>query len=110
MADTARSYLVNRVNNKNIDSKFPAFWGPNYDWKPDQTHGGVIMQTLQSMLMQTDGKKIYLLPAFPKDWNANFKLHAPFNTTIQGKVTNNKIIDLKVKPEYRKKDIVIVGR
>lgn len=108
MTDTVRSYLVSRVKNKNIDSKFPAFWGPNYDWTPDQTHGGIIMKTLQSMLMQTDGKKIYLLPAFPKDWNANFKLHAPFNTTIQGIVKDNKIVKLKVKPEYRRKDIVIV--
>jgi hypothetical protein len=29
------------------------------------------------MLMQTVGRKILLLPAWPKNWNADFKLHAP---------------------------------
>ncbi|MBD0320245.1 MAG: hypothetical protein ICV87_07925 [Gemmatimonadetes bacterium] len=35
---------------------------------------------------QTDGRKIYLLPAWPQDWQASFKLHAPYNTVVEGKV------------------------
>ncbi|MFH1194676.1 MAG: DUF5703 domain-containing protein [bacterium] len=108
MVDTVKQYLVGRAKNKNIESRFPAFWGPNYDWTPDQDHGSVLMKSLQSMLMQTDDKKIYLLPAWPKDWNADFKLFAPFNTVIQCEVKKGKITKLVVEPESRKADIVIV--
>src|SRR5258707_7493401 len=31
-----------------------------------------------------------LLPAWPDNWDADFKLHAPFNTTIQGRVVKGK--------------------
>jgi len=108
LTDTVKSYIVERASNKNPDSEFPAFWGPNYDWTPDQTHGGVLMKTLQSMIMQTDGNKIYLLPAFPKEWNADFKLHAPYNTIVEGTVKNNKVVKLKVTPASRNKDVIIV--
>jgi hypothetical protein len=108
LTDTVKNYLSERAANKNEDSEFPAFWGPNYDWTPDQTHGGVLMQTLQSMIMQTDGDKIYLLPAFPKEWNADFKLHAPYNTIVEGTVKNNKVVKLKVTPASRIKDVVVV--
>ena len=91
---------------KRPDSRFPAFWGPNFDWIPDQCNGSVILSTLQYMLMQTDGKKIILLPAWPKEWNASFKLHAPYQTTVEGRVENGKVVDLKVTPESRMKDIV----
>ncbi|MEN9468489.1 MAG: hypothetical protein RL630_222 [Verrucomicrobiota bacterium] len=112
----AKDLLIQSVINENLigneverskrpDSRFPAFWGPNFDWIPDQCHGSVIERVLQCMLIQTDGKKIFLLPAWPKDWNASFKLHAPYQTTVEGRVENGKVLDLKVTPESRKKDI-----
>jgi alpha-L-fucosidase 2 len=73
---------------------------------PDQCHASVILTTLQYMLMQTDGKAIHLLPAWPADWNASFKLNAPYQTTVEGRVENGKVVDLKVTPESRTKDIV----
>ena len=82
-------------------------WGPNFDWVPDQDHGGVLMKAAQSMLMQTDGREIHLLPAWPKNWDANFKLHAPYGTTVEASVKDGKINDLKVTPESRRKDIII---
>jgi len=109
LTDQARNNLVGRAKNKHAGSRFPAFWGPNYDWVPDQDHGGVLLKAFQSMLMQTDGKKIYLLPAWPKEWNVDFKLHAPYKTVITGKVENGKLIDLKVTPNSRKSDIIIVA-
>jgi hypothetical protein len=42
LTDVARDYLVQRAKNKHKTSRFPAFWGPNYDWIPDQCHGGVL--------------------------------------------------------------------
>jgi hypothetical protein len=58
------------------------------------------------MLIQCVGKKIYLLPAWPKDWNANFKLHATGNTIVEARVSEGKIADLKVTPESRREDVV----
>jgi hypothetical protein len=85
--------------------RFPTFWGPGHDWVPDHNWGGSGMIGLQEMLMQTDGTKIYLFPAWPKEWNVQFKLHAPFNTTVEGVLENGKIKELKVTPEERRKDI-----
>ena len=63
---------------------------------------------LQEMVMQTIGKEIYLFPCWPKEWDVDFKLHAPFKTTVQGKVRNGQIEKLIVIPESRKKDIKIL--
>lgn len=119
LTDQAKTDLVKNVTTENMvpsaneianrpKSRFPAFWGPNFDWLPDQDHASIILTTLQRMLMQTDGKAIRLLPAWPADWNADFKLHAPYNTTVEGRVVNGEVIDLKVIPESRRKDVVII--
>ncbi len=105
----ARECLVARSKNHDENSRFPAFWGPNYDWVPDQDHGGVLMKAFQSMLIQADpySRKIYLLPAWPEDWNVEFKLHAPYNTTIEGRVKNGEIEIVDVTPQSREKDIIL---
>jgi alpha-L-fucosidase 2 len=106
LTDEARGYLVGRARKWNENSRFPAFWGPNYDWVPDQDHGGVLLKALQAMLMQTDGKKIFLLPAWPKDWDVEFKLHAPYQTALEGRVKNGKVVDLDVRPTARRQDVI----
>ena len=107
----AKNNLLARAKNHDENSRFPAFWGPNYDWVPDQDHGGVLMKTLQSMILQPDpySKKIYLLPAWPKEWNVDFKLHAPYKTIIKGELRNGEIVSLSVTPESCKEDIVILN-
>lgn len=91
---------------KNSGRRFPAFWGPGFDWTPDHNWGGSGMIGLQEMLLQTDGETIYLLPAWPKDWDVHFKLHAPYQTTVEALVKNGKVESLIVLPESRRKDIV----
>ena len=59
--------------------------------------------------MPCDGDTIRLAPAWPKDWNASSKLHAPKNTTVEGRVKNGKLADLKVTPASRLKDMVFEG-
>jgi len=88
--------------------RFPAFWGPGYDWSPDHNWGGSAMIGLQEMLMQVDDKKIYLLQAWPKEWNAKFKLHAPYKTTVEGEVRDGKIVNLIVTPAERRGDVLII--
>ncbi|MEN8248182.1 MAG: DUF5703 domain-containing protein [Bacteroidota bacterium] len=109
LSEQAKENLVSRSRNFDKESRFPAFWGPNYDWVPDQDHGGILMKTFQSMLIQSDpySKKIYLLPAWPKGWDCDFKLHAPYNTIIEGHIRNDSIISLVVTPEHRREDLII---
>lgn len=107
LAKEAKQYILGRARRKNPLCRFPAFWGHNYDWTPDQDHGGVLMKALQAMLMQTEGRKIYLFPAWPKEWDVYFKLHAPYRTAIEGKLMNGELVELKVTPKEREKDIVV---
>jgi hypothetical protein len=90
------------------DQRFSWFWKPGHDWIPDLDNGGSGMITLQLMLMQCDGRRIQLLPAWPADWTADFKLHAPDETTVEGHVEGGKVTILKVTPESRAADVVIV--
>jgi hypothetical protein len=64
---------------------------------------------LQEMLMQTDGRKIYLFPAWPKDWDVDFKVHAPYQTVVEGVLGDGKIERLKVTPENRRQDVIVMG-
>ncbi len=90
---------------ENSPRRFPTFWGPGHDWAPDHNWGGSGMIGLQEMLMQTIGRRILLLPAWPADWDCDFKLHAPYETVVQGKVRGGKVTDLIVTPETRRKDV-----
>jgi len=88
--------------------RFPAFWGPGFDWSPDHNWGGSGMIGLQEMLLQTtDEGKILLFPAWPKEWNIHFKLHAPQNTTVEAEMKNGKVNIINVTPSQRLSDIIV---
>jgi len=107
LTEEAAEYNIRKLENSG--RSFPVFWGPGHDWVPDHNWGGSGMIGLQEMLLQTDGRKIYLLPAWPRDWNADFKLHAPYNTIVECVVQNGRIKTLKVTPEIRSKDVTIMN-
>ena len=88
--------------------KFPAFWGPGFDWVPDHNWGGSGMIGLQEMLMQFAGDKILLFPAWPKHRDVFFRLHAPNKTVVEATLKKGKITLLKVWPEEREKDVEII--
>ena len=73
LTDDARKAIVSRARSHDGGERFPAFWGPNYDWTPDQDHGGVLMKTLQAMLLQTDGQKSSSCPRGQRNgmWSSN---------------------------------------
>jgi alpha-L-fucosidase 2 len=87
-------------------ARFPAFWEKKMDYTPDNDHGANSVNTLQSMLLQSDGKKIFLLPAWPEDWDVSFKLCAALNTTVECQYHDGKVQSLKVTPESRRADII----
>jgi hypothetical protein len=107
-ADDARQAVVSRARSHDPGERFPAFWGPNADWTPDQDQGGVLMKAFQSMLLQADRGHIYLLPAWPKQWDVQFKLHAPQQTVLEGVLRDGKVQALRVTPETRRADVTIL--
>ncbi|WP_430974094.1 DUF5703 domain-containing protein [Sunxiuqinia rutila] len=104
LTDEAAHLVVDKLADS--PKRFPTFWGPGPDWIPDTDHGGAGMINLQEMLIQTINDKIYLLPSWPKDWEVEFRLHAPNKAIIDCQASNGKITELKVSPQKRIKDIV----
>ncbi len=108
LTEQAKANLIQRAAPAaHSDSRFPAFWNAFHDWIPDMDHGGVLQLALQLMLMQCDGRQIRLLPAWPAEWEADFRLHAPYRTIVEGKVRGGEVVDLIVTPESRRADIVL---
>jgi alpha-L-fucosidase 2 len=105
LADEAAKLVAFNFTHKNARHRFDAMWGPNYDWTPDQDHGGVAMTALQRMLLQYEGDEIHLLPAWPRKWNVEFKLHAPDKTVVQGVYRSGRLQKLNCTPNSRKKDV-----
>ncbi|HUZ60344.1 MAG TPA: DUF5703 domain-containing protein [Hanamia sp.] len=105
---TKDAWKLTSLKLQNSGRRFPAFWGPGFDWAPDHNWGGSGMIGIQEMLMQTDGKRILLFPAWPKDIDVHFKLNAPYNTTVEAELKNGKIVMLNVLPEARKKDVEVL--
>ena len=106
MGEEAGRLLPARARAINAAYRFPAMWGPFNDWIPDQDHGNNILNTLHFMLLQYEGDRLYLFPAWPKAWNVTFKLHAPKNTTVEGELRNGKVVSLIVTPKSRMADVV----
>ena len=108
-AEDAKKRIVARSKYVHEESRFPAFWNYTYAWVPNQDHGGVNMIALQHMLVQTDpwSDAIHLFPAWPGEWDCSFKVHAPGNTIVRGKLENGVLVELQVAPESRKQDVII---
>jgi hypothetical protein len=106
--------LAKDLNTKKMDDgpyRFPAFWPHDVDWAPDHNWGGCGMIGIQEMVMQThslpgEQGAIRLLQAWPKDWDVDFKLRAPYLTLVEGKFIAGEMAELKVEPEGRAGDVV----
>lgn len=108
LTDEAESNIIAKAANSHPSHRFPAMWGPNFDWLPDQCHGGNLMTTLQLMLMQCDGDEILLFPAWPADWDVSFRLHAPKRTIVEVEYQNGRLRRLEVTPTERSRDVRVM--
>lgn len=88
-AETARKLTSDKIGNGPF--RFPAFF-PGGDYAPDHNVGGSGMIGLQEMLLQTHGGKILMLPAWPHDWDVDFKLHAPGNKVVECSFKDGKMM------------------
>ena len=103
---TVEAYRLLQLKMADGPHRFPAFWGPGFDWTPDHNWGGSAMIGLQEMLLQEVDNKLFLFPAWPKDRDIRFKLHASRGTTVEAELCNGKVVNLKVTPKEREVDIV----
>lgn len=85
--------------------RFPAFWGPGFDWTPDHNWGGSGMIAMQEMLLQEVGDTLYVFPAWPREWDVRFRLHAAAGTTVEAELRGGKVVSLKVTP--RREHVVV---
>ena len=106
-AAEAQAGLVHRFRHASTQCRFPLYGSARPDSCPDFDHFGAGSTALQRMLVQEAGDKILLLPAWPADWDADFKLHLARNTAISGKVKDGKLTNWTIEPAARKKDVVV---
>jgi hypothetical protein len=59
------------------------------------------------MLMQTPGDAIFLFPAWPPDWDVNFRLHAPHRTRVEATLRAGELVALSVEPPAGRTRIVL---
>jgi hypothetical protein len=101
--------IYKMANTAAPQARFPAFFGPGHDWLPDFNWGGSGSTGIQEMLLAPEpGKtgKLHLFPAWPAEWDVDFKLHAPGKTLVEASLKGGKLVSLKVTPASREKDIV----
>ncbi len=109
LVEEAQRGLSVRVSNKDQATRFTGFAKSPWETFPDIDGGSVMMIAFQAMLLQTDGDKLLLLPAWPGEWDVQFKLHAPNQTTVEGDFIDSKLVRLHVDPASRKQDIIVPG-
>lgn len=105
LTDEAARLTIEKM--KDSGRRFPTFWGPGHDWVPDHNWGGSGMIGVQEMLLQAVDDKLHVLPAWPRDWDVDFKLHAPRQTTVECTLRGGKIERLVVTPASRAADVVL---
>jgi hypothetical protein len=106
-ASEAAEGLVRRFQTASPKCRFPLYGKEGPDSCPDFDHFGAGSVALQRMLVQEAGEKILLLPAWPVDWDVDFKLHLSRRTTITGTVKEGKLVAWDIQPAARKKQVVI---
>jgi hypothetical protein len=108
LADDAAANVRAKLGNTHKNFRYPTFWGPNFDWLPDQCHGSNLLTTVQEMLLQSrpDGT-ITLLPAWPKSWNARFRLHGAGGTRVTAEVRGGALVSLEVDPPANRARVTV---
>lgn len=84
LVSEARNSVTDRLTVPSAYARFPAFWGPSFDWIPDQDQGGSAAHAFQLMVMQCIGDNVHIAPTWPESWSLNFKMAGPYGTTITG--------------------------
>ena len=96
---------LNYQKMKSAQGRFPTFWGPGHDWIPDHNWGGSGMLGIQNMLIQETEGEIYLLPAWPADWEVEARLHLEGQAVLTFSYRENKVRVLSYDAPGRRKEL-----
>ena len=99
--------LVRRFRLASPSVRFPIYAREGADSVPDWDHFGSGSIALQRMLAQEGNGKIYLLPAWPAEWDVDFKLHLSGEAVLIGVVKDGKLVTWDITPAARKGDVVV---
>ena len=100
--------LVKRFRTAAPICRFPLFGREGPDSCPDFDHFGAGAVAFQRMLAQESHMgKIYLFPAWPAQWDVDFKLHLSKGTVVTGQVKDGKIVMWDITPPARKADVEV---
>jgi hypothetical protein len=106
-AQEAAKGLVTRARKASKLCRFPMWGDESPDSCPDFDQLGAGSVALQRMIVQEEAGKIVLLPAWPANWDADFKLHLARGAVLTGVVKNGKLAAWDVQPESRRKEVVV---
>ncbi len=107
MADEAKAGLEHRFRTYSDVMRFPMFGREFPDYVPDLDSNGSGSTALQRMLVQEGRGKIYLLPAWPKTWDADFKLHVSEGGILEGRVQNGILKSWHIQPASRAGQVIV---
>lgn len=100
--------MANAATDKPV--RFPGYFDTPHDYPPCLDHAGNLRMVLQTMLLQEgEHNEILLLPAWPSEWDARFKLRAPQNTVVECEVRDGRVVKLEVTPQSRRGDVRLVN-
>lgn len=106
-AEKARDALIRRFRTASPHHRFPFYGRENPDSCPDFDHFGSGGIALQHMLVQETNELIYLLPAWPRNWNVHFKLCLRNNGTIEGEVRDGRLQHWEISPASWRERVVL---
>lgn len=106
-ASEAAKGLVRRFRIASPMCRFPMYGKEWPDSCPDFDHFGSGSTALQRMLVQEANGKILLLPAWPKKWDVDFKLHLTGRAVITGTVKQGALVTWSINPADRCRDVVV---
>lgn len=104
ITNEAMTQVVQRAKTGPADGyRFPGFMPHFQDYQPSADHLSNMNSALQWMLLQGDdsNNNVILFPAWPCNWNVDFKLRGPLNTIVEGKYANGKMSSFTVTPASR---------
>lgn len=92
--------------------RFPVFAPHCQDYEPSADHFANLLSMVNLMLLQPadDGlanSSSVLFPAWPCDWDVEFKIRAPRNTTVEGRLSGGKLAGFKVTPSARAASVIV---
>jgi len=106
-AAEAAAGLVRRFRIASPVCRFPLYAREGPDSCPDFDHFGAGAIAFQRMLVQEGGGKILLLPAWPVQWDVDFKLHLSGGAVLTGTVLDGKLAAWDITPAARKNEVTV---